>query len=145
MNNTPYQIQLEDLPITVKYLHIEMPRFVEPLAEFKDEITHNMAVEGKWHDRDMRNAADFKVTINFWDNDVTRQYSNLVFMGNFSINRYGAFELPYLCERIGRYCYGIIKNYVEEKPIRDKNKTLYPVPEFTYFENQWTKLYFDIP
>lgn len=145
MINTPYQIQLEDLLITVEHLHIEMPHFVEPLAEFNDEIGSDMAVEGRWHKTGMRNAADFKVTINFWGKDMTRQYSNLVFTGKFSINRYGGFEPAYLAERIGKYCYGLIENYVAGKPIRDKNKALYPVPEFTYFEDRWQKLYFDLP
>jgi hypothetical protein len=145
MTKTPYQIQLDDLPITVEHLLIEMPHFVELLADFSDEIGHNMAVEGKWRDRDLRNAADFKVTINFWNKDQSRRYANLVFTGKFSINKYGAFEVPYLCEKIGKYCYGVIQNYVEEVTIRDKNKVLYPVPEFAYFENQWLKNHFDLP
>ncbi len=145
MTTTPYQIQLDDLPITVEYLSIEMPHFIEPLAEFNDEIGHNMAVEWKWRDRNLSNAADFKVTINFWDSDPKRKYANLVFIGKFSIDRYGAFKVPYLCERIGKYCYGVIENYIEEKAIRDKNNILYPVPEFTYFETQWSKNYFDRP
>lgn len=145
MNNTPYQIQLEDLLITVEYLHIEMPHFIEPLTEFSDEISPSMHIKGKWHDRSLRNAADFTVTINFWGHDVTNQSSNLTFTGRFSINRYGGFKPAYLAERIGKYCYSLIENYVEDKPIRDKNKNLYPVPEFTYFENQWPRLSFDLP
>lgn len=143
MTKTPYQIQLDDLPITVEHLSIEMPHFVEPLADFNDEVGHNMAVEGKWRDRYLSNAADFTVTINFWDKDTSRRYADLVFVGRFSIKRDVAFEIPYLCEKIGRWCYRTIENHVKEKPIRDKNKKLYPVPDFTYVENQWLRNYFD--
>ena len=145
MNSTPYQIQLDDLPITVEYLHIEMPHFVEPLADFSDGIGDSMHVQGKWRDRAMRNAADVTVRITFWGNDTTRQNSALEFTGRFSIDRYGGFEPAYFAERIGKYCYGIIENYVEQKPVRDKNKVLYPVPEFRYFESQWPRLSFDLP
>lgn len=145
MTTTPYQIQLEDLPITVEHLYIEMPHFVEPLSDFSDGVDANMHLQGKWRVAGQHNAADFKVTINFWDKGINRQYADLAFIGNFSINRYGAFKPAYLAERIGKYCYGIIDSYVEQKPIRDKNKMLYPVPEFTFFENQWPRLYFDLP
>lgn len=143
MTKTPYKIQLDDLQITVEYLSIDMPRFVEPLATFNDKVGHNMSVEGKWRDRYLSNAADFTVRINFWDTDTSKGYADLVFIGKFSIKRDVAFEIPYLCERIGKWCFRFIENYVEEKPIRDKDEKIYPVPEFTYVESQWLKNYFD--
>lgn len=144
MIKAPYQIQLEDLPVTVEYLHIDMPHFVEPLAEFNEDMWDNMLLHGKWHSRELRNAADFTVTILFGTND-NNKYSDLTFTGRFSINRYGGFEPAYLAERVGKYCYRLIENYVEQKTIIDKNKVLYPVPEFKYFEDTWKKLYFDLP
>lgn len=47
MNKTPYQIQLDDLPITVEHLSIEMPHFVEPLADFSDGIGDSIHIKGE--------------------------------------------------------------------------------------------------
>jgi hypothetical protein len=143
MTESPYQIQLEDLPITVEKLLFKMTDFSETDVEFNDEVGHIMSVKGKWRDRDLRNAADFTVNIRFWDLENSIQNSDPIFTGMFSINKYGAFEVPYLCELMEGYCYGLIANFIAENPIMDKNRKLFPVPKSP--KSDWSKNYFDLP
>jgi|ERR1035437_5049722 hypothetical protein len=137
---TPYDVTIEDLSVTVNHLYIELLYFIHPICTFKDDVFPLTHINGSYTDKEFQTSMDMVVNIVISGTIPTDQ--RLSFRGSFSVRGKKPLAIPNVSVKLAQYCFKIMDNYIIDKPLVDKDGKLFVIPKFPYGEVDFESVVF---
>lgn len=141
IKQAPYTLNIEDLSVNVDSHYIELLHFIPTETTFKKDVFPQTLIKCNYTDKEFQKRMDMRIYISVCSASATDQ--TLKFSGNFSVESNRNLTIPYVAIRLVKYCFDLMDEYINTKPIKDKEGKLFIMPQFLYGEESFKKVVAD--